>query len=96
MNRFAATLLLVLAFCGSAIAHSWYDPACCSVRDCEPLPDGAVTQTKDGYHVTYTGGLGFKVDVVVPYDKARPSRDEKFHGCASVDRFLCLYAPMGV
>jgi hypothetical protein len=89
-----AAILLLLAV--PAFAHSWYDTRCCSARDCEPLPDGAVTQVSGGYHVKYTGNLGFKVDVIVPHEKALPSRDEKFHGCASVDRFLCLYVPMSV
>jgi hypothetical protein len=93
MIRFALAFFFL---CTPALAHSWYEPLCCSGRDCEPLPDGAVTQTTTGYHVVYTGQLGFKVDVTVPYDKAHPSRDAQFHGCASVDRFLCLYAPMGV
>jgi hypothetical protein len=51
---------------------------------------------KGGYHVRYIGKLGFKVDVVVPFNKARPSQDHQFHGCATIDRFLCLYVPMNV
>lgn len=76
-----------------AHAHDWYDPACCSNRDCEPITDTAVTIESGGYHVRYVGSLGFHVDVLVPFNQAKPSRDENYHGCASTDRFLCLYAP---
>ena len=74
-------------------AHSWYDSACCSNRDCEALPDTAVTIESGGYHVRYTAKLGFKVDVMVPFNEAKPSRDEHFHGCANTINFLCLYVP---
>ena len=77
-------------------SHSWYDRQCCSGRDCEPLPDGAVTQVSGGYHVKYKAKLGLDVDVVVPHAKARPSQDGHYHGCATIDRFLCLYVPMSV
>lgn len=94
--RLVLAALAVAFACTPAIAHSWYDPICCSDRDCEPLPDGAVTMQPEGYHVTYTGKMGLRVDVIVPYEKAKPSQDGKFHGCATAERFLCLYVPMNV
>ncbi len=94
--RLVLAVLAALAACAPAFAHSWYDPICCSERDCEPLPEGAVTQVSGGYHVKYTGKMGFNVDVIVPYEKAKASRDEKYHGCATAERFLCLYVPMNV
>ena len=29
-------------------AHSWYSPECCGGKDCHPVPDGVVQETKDG------------------------------------------------
>lgn len=94
MIRALFALFLLFAVAPVVEAHSWYDTACCSSRDCEQLPDTAVTIERGGYHVRYVGSLGFHVDVLVPFDKAKPSRDEHYHGCASIDRFLCLYAPV--
>lgn len=96
MKIASAIAVAALLLCGEAYSHSWYDPICCSGRDCEPLPDGAVTMVQGGYHVKYTGKMGFNVDVVVPYEKAKASKDEKYHGCATAERFLCLYVPMNV
>ena len=91
----AALIVIVamLLIAEMARAHEWYDTACCSSRDCEEIPDTAVTIESGGYHVRYVGALGFHVDIIVPFNKARPSRNENFHGCASSDRFLCLYVP---
>lgn len=76
-------------------APHWYDANCCSQRDCEPLPFSAVKIVEEGYRVRYRGSLGFLVDVLVPWDKAKPSKDSQHHGCATVDRFLCFYAAAG-
>ncbi len=94
--RLVVAVLAAAFACSPALSHSWYDPLCCHERDCEPLPDGSVTMTPTGYHVKYTGKMGFSVDVIVPFEKAKPSRDDKFHGCATAERFLCLYVPMNV
>jgi hypothetical protein len=96
---FLGLLLLVLA--NAAFSHTaatgWaYDQQCCSGYDCEALPVGAVEDTAQGWHVRYWAKLGFAVDVIVPYSKERDSQDGKFHGCATVDRFLCLYVPRTV
>lgn len=91
---FAAIIVVsMLLIAEMARAHSWYDAACCSQKDCEPIPDTAVRIESGGYHVRYVGALGFHVDVIVPFNEAKPSRDEHYHGCATSDRFLCLYAP---
>lgn len=88
------TLFFLLLMSTSVAAHEWYSPTCCSDKDCEPIPDTAVSIQADGYHVKYVGSLGFHVNVIVPFNKAHPSQDEHFHGCSSSDRFLCLYAPI--
>ena len=87
-----AILLMALPLLGMG----WYDPTCCNNLDCEPIPFEAVEDTPKGYHVRYLAKRGFAVDVVVPYDKIKHSQDGRFHGCATPDRFLCLYVPKNV
>lgn len=84
-------------------ASGWqYDTVCCSGMDCHEIPDSAVSATSDGYQVTIQPGQHpFITDktgprtYVVPYSKARQSKDEHFHLCIrpSDQNFLCLYAP---
>lgn len=76
-------------------APHWYDPLCCNKKDCEPLPYSAVKMVPDGYHVRYRASLGLLVDVIVPWNKARRSKDGQNHGCASPVRFFCFYASAG-
>jgi hypothetical protein len=96
MPRIAAALVAAFLLAESAAAHDWYEPMCCNEKDCEPLPDSAVTQVREGYRVRYAGKRGLAVDVIVPWSKARPSQDHQFHGCASPVRFFCLYVPFNV
>lgn len=74
-------------------SNHWYDAACCSRRDCEVLAPEAVEDVEGGWHVRYRAKLGLAVDVFVPSGKERASQDGRFHGCATSDRFLCLYVP---
>ena len=74
-------------------SEHWYDAACCSRRDCEALPPEAVEDVRGGWHVRYIAKMGLAVDVFVATGKDRPSQDGRFHGCATSDRFLCLYTP---
>jgi hypothetical protein len=76
-------------------APHWYDPYCCTQKDCEPLPFSAVTIVDEGYRVRYRASLGLLVDLIVPWDKAKPSKDGQHHGCASPVRFFCFYAATG-
>jgi hypothetical protein len=76
-------------------APHWYEPLCCNKKDCEPLPYSAVTMVPDGYHVRYRASLGLLVDVIVPWNKTRQSKDGQHHGCASPVRFFCFYAATG-
>jgi hypothetical protein len=62
--RLAIVMVAVAALTVPALAHSWYDAACCDVSDCRPI-DG-VEEHPDGYH--YRG-------VVIPFTKARQSLD---------------------
>lgn len=90
--RVMLALMAILATT-PAWAHDWYDPACCSGKDCEPLPPEAVQDVPGGWHVHYMSKTGFLVDSFVPTGKERHSQDGRFHGCASQVRFLCLYVP---
>lgn len=87
-------LILCLTLVPVVFAHEWYDAIRCNNKDCEELPEGSVAMTPEGYHVKYIAKLGLHVDQVVPFDKARPSHDGHFHGCANSYAFLCLYVPL--
>ena len=100
----AALALSASAPC--AHAHSWYDAACCSGRDCAPISVDAVGFDSNGdYVVTIEAGTHPLVEQtqtwVWPRTDARMSRDGSWHGCVSLlkdaaghQRLLCLYAPM--
>ena len=93
----AALFLLGTAYLWSSLpaaAHSWYEPACCSSRDCEPIAFDSVTESAEGWTVHYQSKLGFPVMAFTPRGKERHSQDGRFHGCASPTRFLCLYVPV--
>jgi hypothetical protein len=89
-------IVVMLLFTASyAKAHSWYDPACCSDRDCEPIPHESVQVTPSGY--LWAGML-------IPFAEARISMDKDYHVCRGVYTGIliqpsmqkpCFYAPMG-
>lgn len=92
----AVLCLFVMAYLWSTLpveAHSWYDTACCSDRDCEAIEPDAVTETKLGYKVDYFSRQGFEVHGWIERTQTRHSHDGRFHGCATSTRFLCLYVP---
>lgn len=91
-----AALVCLFAMANLAMAHSWYEPACCSGRDCEPISFDSVTETEAGYEVAYFSKQGFPVHGFMPREKVRHSQDGRFHGCATSTRFLCLYVPSNV
>lgn len=90
-----------------AFGHSWYDPTCCSGRDCAPIPDDSVTVTPEGYHVRLEPGdhplVKSVIDTVIPFgsDDVMPSQDEHYHACVSMGSpsvdptVLCLYVGGG-
>jgi hypothetical protein len=83
----------VASWLSESKAHSWYEPACCSGRDCEPLDIESVIETAEGWTVSYLSKQGFLVKASIPHGKERHSQDGRFHACASSTRFLCLYVP---
>lgn len=75
-----------------ARGHSFYEPACCSERDCAPVADGVVVEKPDGVHVRGH-------DVLSRTDpRLRWSRDDRDHLCVSPSsKLLCVYRrPNGV
>jgi hypothetical protein len=85
----AATLFMLgglLFMCSRVEAHSWYDPACCSERDCSPADDAVVDLPDGGVRVEGHG-------VLLPTDpRLRRSRDFEAHVCVSASgRLLCVY-----
>lgn len=76
---------LVLAL---LLAHEFYDPMCCSDKDCRPLPTGSVKETPTGYQTQWE---------TIPYRDARVkvSPDGQFHVCYSeiMHQVRCIYVP---
>ena len=94
----ALLLAAALLLCS---AHSWYDYACCSDKDCFELPDGSVRVTKTGYYVTLSVN-GHPLQLHIAQSEAKPSQDEHYHIClmptygeAAEQPFTarCFYAP---
>ena len=54
--------------------HSWYDPNCCSDRDCKPVADEDVLEGDKDY-VYLPLGIHF------PKSMEKPSHDSKYHVC---------------
>lgn len=80
----------------------WYDPECCSLRDCAPVPWGAVQETREGYMVSLGPGDHFLVDgqfeehIAHGDRRIRESRDGDWHVClshGSTPMVLCVYRP---
>ena len=77
---------------GEAQSHSFYDPSCCSGRDCHPIAMTAVVVGHDGYHVNSTGEI-----ISFRDSRIRPSPDGGYHRCSyggrNSSRTICLYVP---
>lgn len=94
MTMHKPLLLLSLAFAVPAYGHDFYEPMCCSEKDCKPVPTGDVQATAGGWFIVMTGET-------IPYGhwREKKSPDGGFHRCAaSADfsakgRTLCLYVP---
>jgi hypothetical protein len=92
---FAVICLGLLITMTQVKAHSWYDPECCSDKDCEPIPHETVQVTPAGY--LWAG-------ILIPFAEARISMDRDYHVCRGVYtgtliqpsfKKPCFYAPMG-
>jgi len=71
----------------SALAHGWYDHACCSDRDCAPVPAETVTEVP--------GGWRLKSGEFIERGNEKKSQDEDYHVCRvnGTGAVLCLYVP---
>lgn len=87
-------IVISLSRCDTSQAHSWYEPYCCSDKDCKPLLPEEVTEDTDQYIVI----IGGKIAYEIPKDSniIRPSQDGNFHICISPYSTTprCFYVPL--
>ena len=107
--KLIASLALIIAACVSpALAEEphihgqtvpdWYDPACCSQRDCQPVEDSTIEfgmDTQGNAYARYkpTGNIFYRYQFKL-------SQDERYHVCinpAAADNAgaLCFYDRSG-
>lgn len=105
MAAVAAAVLLAIAIWSApkADAHGWYDNECCNERDCDAVPNRAITERGDtiilrirpGEHLVW--GKDKTEDYVREFPRAslRRSQDERWHPCIHPLTFalLCIYEP---
>jgi hypothetical protein len=92
------------AFAHTAPSGTWqYDLACCSERDCAPVPARFIRATPQGFAIHIPAGAhpfvqGTALTALVPHQdgRVRPSGDGQHHACISPARtVLCIYIPPG-
>lgn len=85
MRYIIAVVLLFVAT--AALAHGWYDHACCSDRDCFPIKADTVTEEP--------GGWRLKSGEFIERGNQKQSQDEDYHLCRvnGTGAVLCLYVP---
>lgn len=89
----ALALLVGVAIRDGVIAHSWYDPECCSNQDCFPVAIDDVIETETGWKHLPTG-TEFTREMV------KPSKDHRFHVCIGNSNWnrgkaYCIYVLQG-
>jgi hypothetical protein len=98
MSLVRITLIIILLSAPAitdALAHSWYDPECCSERDCAPVT--TTEQVNGGAMMTTEHGTVF---VPNSYKPMRISQDGKWHVCMTTlytgeKKLLCVYGAAG-
>ena len=99
LGLMAVIALLVLAVMSLAIAdakaHSWYDPDCCSDRDCEPVSSIAFVASDPSAVPVMIVTTSFGTKPLTPQTKVRESKDSRMHACIYQGALLCLYMPPG-
>lgn len=89
MRTILTAILTTVIVSNHVFAHSWYDPACCSDRDCAPVHHSRITLTDAGVRVQLDPGdhpfVYSSLDVVIPYDdpRVRNSQDVDHHACVA-------------
>lgn len=94
----AAALVAAFLLPDSVRAHSFYSFACCSDKDCTPVPDEAVTETERGWEVFYKSPLtGRLIQGFIERGSWRQkwSPDGRVHACEkfSTPEPQCIYVP---
>jgi len=99
MARIWLVCLVLLGLSGTASAHEWYDPECCTGKDCHPAVSVEMQENGD-YIVKSDDG---ETIVVPPHFAGKhPSQDQKFHICYQmvsrrggkiVPAPICFYIP---
>jgi hypothetical protein len=71
-----------------AVAHSFYDAACCSDRDCAPVHFSTIRERPEGFYVLPQGDF-------IERGKEKYSPDGDWHVCRSETsgKLLCIYVP---
>lgn len=93
--RLVLLLLLLVAPLRAAWAHSWYDPRCCTERDCRRATKVELLQNGDRI---VTADNGMVVEVKAGFAVIYPSQDSDTHICYYLTwrgepRPRCLYVP---
>jgi len=110
--RLAAVLALAILPVDHPLAHHgmmethWYDPECCSDKDCRPVSTGFIKWTPNGWLIVDTGQIIPEIENGKRNTRLRVSRDHQNHVCRPrADPFnpnqaanvICLYiAPPGL
>ena len=89
------SLLITVFLTGRVYAHGWYDPDCCSDRDCEPVSSVSFVASRPGDIPVMVVTTSFGTKPVTPRTKIRESKDSKMHACIYQGELICLYMPPG-
>lgn len=86
---------VLVALCGPVAAHSWYDPDCCSDRDCEAVSTVTYVASDPGSVPVMVVTTSFGTKPVTAKTKIRESKDSRMHACIYQGALICLYMPPG-
>ena len=91
----AFALVLVALPAPSARSHSWYDPDCCSDRDCEPVSTVTFVASDPSAVPVMVVTTSFGTKPLTDRTKIRQSKDSRMHACIYQGELLCIYMPPG-
>lgn len=85
MFKTMSILLFSLFLVSTAPAHEWYDPLCCSDKDCHPIAScSELVENKDG-SISWNKYKFHKNSI-------KPSQDKNCHVCISPELgAMCVY-----
>jgi hypothetical protein len=70
------------------LIHGWYDPECCSNKDCHPVP---CEQIRRDQHDNFLWHRGPNDDVFFVKSRMKMSQDDSCHVCVLENAGLCIY-----